>query len=244
MAALCAASCLTHGRGLAILVAAAFVAGALVWRYRRPPRRVLVPAAAVIGVGALFLVYAALVYTTSGHLTSHTVRQFASYLWQFYLPRLGFMAPKPGPDYGVRQVFIDRFFGTYGGLDVFFSSGALTLVKWVVIATIVSACVGLFSLRAACRRWWDVVTLLVVAAVAYLLDMHLTAFRALSGASNDPVLTGRYLLPFMPIYGLAVALAVIWLPRRIAPVVAGAFTGGFCLLAIGALGFALERYYA
>jgi hypothetical protein len=244
MAALSLASCFTHGRGVAILVPAAFVAGALIWRYRRPGRRVVIASGAVLAVVGAIAVYAALRYATSGHLDSHTVRQFASYLWQFYLPRLGFMAPAPGPDYGVRQVFIDRFFGTYGGLDVFFTAGALTLVKWVVIATIVSAFVGLHSLRDACRRWWDVVALFVVAGVAYLLDMHFAAFRALLAGSNDPVLTGRYLLPFMPVYGLAVALAVVWLPRRVAPVVAGAVTGGLCLLSIGAIGFAVARYYA
>jgi 4-amino-4-deoxy-L-arabinose transferase-like glycosyltransferase len=244
MAALCVASCLTHGRGLAILVPAAFVAGALVWRYRRPARNVVIVAGAAAALATVVLVYAALRYATGGHLDAHNVRQFASYLWQFYLPRLGFMTTAPGPDYGVEQVFIDRFFGTYGGLDVFFTSGALTLVKWCAIAAIVSALVGLFTLRDAVRRWWDVVALLAVTGVAYLLDMHFAGFRALSSGSNDPVLTGRYLLPLMPVYGLAVALAVIWVPRRAAPVVAGAVTGGLCLLSIAAIGFALARYYA
>lgn len=244
MGLLCVASCLTHGRGLAILVPAAFVAGALLWRYRRPTRRVVLAAAAPLAVVAVVAVYAALRYATGGDLNGHSVRQFVSYLWQFYLPRLGFMNPAPGPDYGVEQVFIDRFFGTYGGLDVFFTPGALSLVKWCAIAAIALAFVGLYTLRDAARRWWDVVALFVVAGVAYMLDMHFAGFRALFSGSNDPVLTGRYLLPFMPVYGLAVALAVIWLPRRVAPVVAGAVTGGLCLLSIGAIGFALERYYA
>ena len=244
MAALAVASCLTHGRGLAILVPAVFVAGALLWRYRRPSRRTALVAGAALAVVFAVLLYRTLGYATNGTLTFDSAKQFASYLWQFYLPRLGFMTPSLGPAYGVEQVFIDRFYGTYGGLDVFFTAGAVSLLKWLSIAAIVLAFVGLWQRRAAARRWWDVLALFAVAAAAYLFDMHVAAFKSLLAGSNDPVLTGRYLLPFMPVYGMVIALAVAWLPRRLAPVAAGAVTGGLCLLSIGALGFAVARYYA
>ena len=40
-----------------------------------------------------------------------SARQFVSYLWQFYLPKLGAMYPKVGPaEYGYRQVYIDSYF--------------------------------------------------------------------------------------------------------------------------------------
>jgi hypothetical protein len=245
MVALCIASGLTHGRGLPIVVPAALVGISLLVRYARPSRRVLVAGAigvAVIATGAL---YAALVYATVGDPSSLKLREFSSYLWQFYLPKLGFMNPAIGPLWHARQVFIDRFYGTYGGLDVVFTPGALQLLNELSEAAIVLAFVGLATTRReGLRRWPDIVATFAVGAAAYLFFMHLAAFRSLVSGAGDPVLTGRYLLPFMPVYGMAIALAVAWLPRRVAPVVAGAVVGGLCLLSIGAFGFAFARYYA
>jgi hypothetical protein len=244
MVALCVASGFTHGRGLAIVVPAALVAASLVIRYRRPGRRVLVVGAVATALVVAVGLYGAVVYATLGHPSSLRVREFASYLWQFYLPKLSFMNPAIGPVWHARQVFIDRFYGTYGGLDVVFTPGALSLLYDVSRAAIVLALVGLVTRHRSVRRWPDVVGLFVVAGAAYLFFMHLAAFRSLVSGTGDPVLTGRYLLPLMPIYGMAIALAVAWLPRRLAPVAAGVVVGGLSLLSVGALGFALARYYA
>ena len=56
--------------------------------------------------------------------------------------------------------------------------------------------------------------------IGYLALLHAVAFRSLL-TSSDPVITGRYLLPLVVLYGLAIALAVAWLPRRWAPVAGG-----------------------
>jgi hypothetical protein len=244
MAALCVASCLTHSRGLAILVPAAFVAGSLLIRYRRPRQRTLLAAAGGTAVAGAIAAYLALRYATAGDMSAARLRELASYLWQFYLPKLGSMTPPPGPHWGLEQVFIDRFYGTYGALDVVFTPGALSLLKNLSIAGIVLAFVGLATRRGGLRRWPDVALLFPVAAAAYLLLMHAAAFRSLIAGGGDPVLTGRYMLPFMPVYGMAIALAVSWLPRRVAPVAAGAVVGGLCLLSVGALGITFARYYA
>jgi hypothetical protein len=244
MAALCVASCLTHSRGLPILVPAVFVATCLWLRYRRPSRRVAGAVFAGLAAAAAVALVVSLRYVTYGTLASVKLREFASYLWQFYLPKLGFMTPAPGPRWGLQQVFIDRFYGTYGALDVVFTPGALALLKDVSIAAIVLAFVGLAARRRGLRRWPDLVLLFPAAAVPYLYVLHLAAFRSLSIGGGDPVLTGRYLLPFIPVYGLAIALAVAWLPRRVAPVAAGLVLGGLCLLSVGALGVTFARYYA
>jgi hypothetical protein len=244
MVALCVASGLTHGRGLPIVVPAALVGVSLLIRYRRPSRRVLIGGAIAAAPLAAAAFYGALVYATFGELSSLRLRQFGSYLWQFYLPKLGFMDPAIGPLWHARQVFIDRFYGTYGGLDVVFTPGALNLLNDLSMAAILLALVGLLTRWQSVRRWPDIVALFALGAAAYLFFMHLAAFRSLVSGGGDPVLTGRYLLPFMPVYGMAIALAVGWLPRRVAPVAAGAVVGGLCLLPIGAFGFALARYYA
>ena len=138
---------------------------------------------------------------------------------------------------------IDRFYGTYGALDVLFPEGALTLLKWASIAVIGLAIVGLVRGWHAVRGRPAAVGMIAVAIAAYMYVNHVAAYRSLITV-GDPVITGRYLVPFMAVYGLAVALAVSWLPRRWAPVAGGVAVGGLCLLAVAAFGITFARYYA
>ena len=46
------------------------------------------------------------------------IREFGSYVWQFYLPRFDWMGETRVPDYDVHDVYIERFWGTFGSLDV------------------------------------------------------------------------------------------------------------------------------
>jgi hypothetical protein len=241
------ASCLTHGRGIAILVPAALVLTLAWWRWRRPSRRAALVLAGAAGVATLAAGYVVLRYATLGPPTAKGVRQFASYLWQFYLPKLWFMGATFRPDWTVRDVFIDRFYGTFAQLEVYFSPGVMTLLSRLTMAAIVLALVGLaVRLRSVVARstaLW-VLAIFVVGAIAYLLDMHVAAYRSLASGAGDPVATGRYLLPLIAIYGLGIALAISWLPRRVAAVAGGIVLGGLMLLQLGAMGILVERFYA
>jgi hypothetical protein len=247
IAALSVASCLTHGRGIAILVPAAFVLSLAWWRWRRPGRRTAVALILGAGIASVLTAYFVLRYATLGRATAGTARQFVSYLWQFYLPKLWFMAPSFRPDWTVRDAFVDRFYGTFAQLDVFFSPGVLNLLARLTQAAVVLALVGLVvrlrSVAVRSNALW-VLGVFVVAGVAYLLDMHVAAYRSLAAGDGDPVVTGRYLLPLITIYGLGIALAVSWLPRRLAGVAGGAVLGGLVVLQLSALGIVLERFYA
>ena len=244
---LSAASCLTHGRGVAILAPAAFVLALAWWRWRRPSRLTAVVLLSAAGVALLGVAYYVLRYATLGPPTAGGTRQFVSYLWQFYLPKLWFMAPTFRPDWTVRDVFVDRFYGTFAQLDVYFSPSVTGLLARLTQLAIVLALVGLVV------RWRSVVArstalsvlaVFVVGAFAYLLDIHVAAFRSLAAHTGDPVATGRYLLPLITIYGLGVALAVSWVPRRVAGVAGGIVLGGLVLLQLSAMGNVLERFYA
>ena len=61
---------------------------------------------------------------------------------------------------------------------------------------------------------------------------------------RDPVITGRYLLVLLPLYGVMLALAVSWLPRRWGAMAAGALVGGVVVLQIAAMGVLFARFYA
>jgi hypothetical protein len=171
------------------------------------------------------------------------LREFASYLWQFYLPRLGFMSPSPAHSLGVRQVFVDRLFGGFADLEANFSPGVYTALQVIAAVVLASALVGVVRRWPDVRRRADVVAVVLIAFAGYMALLHVAAFRSLLG-SPDPVITGRYLLPLLPLYGVVVALSVAWLPRRWAPVVAGAVVGGVVVLQLAALGVLFARFYA
>jgi hypothetical protein len=74
--------------------------------------------------------------------------------------------------------------------------------------------------------------------------MHVAGFRSVFAGSLDPVITGRYLLPLMAVYGAALVLALSWLPRPAARVAGCAVLGVLVVVQVCATGLVLERFYA
>jgi 4-amino-4-deoxy-L-arabinose transferase-like glycosyltransferase len=242
--ALCAASGLTHGRGVALVLPALLTLGLAVWKARRPGRRptrrqALTATVIAASVGVLLFVYVAL----SGNVTTSGVRQLGSYQWQFYLPHPAWLTPF-GPDYGLREVVVERFYGAFAQLEVGFSPTVDDAIWWGMIAVAASAAVAIYRNRASLRESWDVAVVLVVTLVGMLLLLHAVAYRSIAGGSGDPIITGRYVLPLMAGYGTAIGLAVSWLPRRVGVGVGGALLALLVLLQLGALGITVERFYA
>jgi 4-amino-4-deoxy-L-arabinose transferase-like glycosyltransferase len=238
---LAAASCLTQPRGLAIVLPVIAVFAVLGWRRTRPGRSRRLAIAAV-AAGAAVGLAGLLSYAAGGDLSLDRMRQFVSYLWQFYLPRLGFMDVSISPTYGVGELF-DRFVGGFGMLEVTFPVGVLRGLKIAALIVAVLAVAGAIARRHALRRRLDLVVVYAAAAIGYMGLLHAVAFRSLL-TSFDPVITGRYLLPLVWIYGLTVALAVAWLPRRLAPAAGGVALSAALLLQLAAFGALFARFYA
>jgi 4-amino-4-deoxy-L-arabinose transferase-like glycosyltransferase len=238
---LAAASCLTQPRGLAIVLPVIAVLGVLGWRRTRPGRQrrlVIAAIALTVAAGLAGLVY----YAVEGDPSAERLREFAAYVWQFYLPRPGFMDLSISPAYGVGELF-DRFVGGFGMLEATFPLGVLRALKVTALVVAVLAVAGAIARRQELRRRLDLVVVYAAAAIGYLALLHAVAFRSLL-TSVDPVITGRYLLPLVWVYGLAVALAVAWLPRRLAPVAGGVAISGALLLQLAAIGVLFARFYA
>lgn len=244
LAVLVAASCLTQPRGLALPIPAVGALALALWRHHPAflgrHRRL-----ALAGLGGAYVLGIAVIarYATGGDPSITRLRQFASYLWQFYLPRPGFMTPARRPDWGIEQAFLDRLYGGYAQLELGAPSAVLDVVGAAAVAIAVLAVVGLAVHRRALKRHWDVLVVCALAVAGYLFLVHAVAFRTLLN-SPDPVVTGRYLLPLMPLFGATVALAVSWPRPRIAVGLATLALVGMSFVQLEAFGLLYERFYA
>jgi hypothetical protein len=237
LAGLVVASCLTQPRGLALVIPA-LAAVALSLRGER--RRL---AWALVGTAYLLGAVLLVNYATRGDLAGFRVRQFASYLWQFYLPRLDFMTPSPGPDWGVGDVFVDRFFGGFAQLEVTLPDALLSVLTVAALVVGALAIVGLVVHRRALARRRGVAIVCALTAVGYLLVIHAVVFRGLL-TTPDPAITGRYLLPLLPLYGAGIALAVCWMRRPVGVGLGVVVLAGLTWLQIASFGLLFERFYA
>ena len=257
VAALCsAAAILTHGRGL-VTVPVLAVALVVTWLRWKPPARLTVRGGgvAVAAVGAAMLVEYAITRSGGGSLyggqatllnsSPFSIGRFVSYAWQFFFPKLWFMAPRIGPDYGYRQMFITTFYATFGSLEVTFKPHVYDLLRALsaiglggfVVASVV-------RWRALMRAWAPVLVMLsmVVTLIVFLLYV---AFQALLvDGGSDPLIVGRYLLPMVSLFGVAVAFTVGALPRPVNAVVATVLLSGAVVLALGGIGITAARFYA
>ena len=242
LVALVALSSLTQPRGVALILPVA-TALAIAW-WRQHPSATRLRWALRGGLAALFgaTLLALANYAVAGDPSMQRIRQFASYLWQFYLPRLSFMTPIE-PQWGFRQAFVERLFGGYAQLEVSPPAWVLSVLAVAAVATVVSAAIGVVVRWRSGSRPIDILVVLTVAVVGYLLLLHAAGFRSLL-STTDPVITGRYLLPLVPLYGVGIALAVSWLPRRLAAG-AGVFVlAGLSVMQIASLALVYERFYA
>jgi hypothetical protein len=167
---------------------------------------------------------------------------FLSYVWQFYLPKLGFMSPMPGPAYGYKQVFIETFFGGYANFEVNFRPAVYErLQDLAFLGLIALVAIAILRRRAVWARWPTV--LFVVSFVLSLLALlHISSFRDLQ-QGGDPLITGRYLLPAIAAFGLAIAWVVGSLPRRLVPLAGALALAGFVLLGVEGFLLDAQRFY-
>ncbi|MGN6187702.1 MAG: DUF2142 domain-containing protein [Conexibacter sp.] len=253
--ALAAASALTHGRGIALLPPLAVVLAAAAWRHRPPLREALRWSGAGVAILAVALV-AFRLFTTAGgsggtlyggqtnyiHQGGFDLKQLASLVWQFYLPPLPSMQPPLGGSYGYRQLYIETFFGAFGWLEVRYPQRIYTLIQ-------LAAAGGLIALYTAvvvrARELWAQRHVAIgVAAIALSLIalLHLVSYLSLLG-SADPLIVGRYLMPLVGVFALAVTFVATSLPRRLGPLLAAVLLGAAVALDLGGLGMVVIRFY-
>jgi 4-amino-4-deoxy-L-arabinose transferase-like glycosyltransferase len=169
------------------------------------------------------------------------LRQFLSYVWQFYLPRLpGMIQNRVTAGLSVYNIWLRQGWGTFGWLEVAMPSTVYTLLAGFMSVVAIASAVIVATFRDRLR--WSLVALFAVALVALLFGLHLTEYRALI-AGQGPILQGRYLLPVLGLFGLAVALVVGRLPASWRAPTCGVLIAGMLLLQLVALSTVGARYY-
>jgi 4-amino-4-deoxy-L-arabinose transferase-like glycosyltransferase len=169
------------------------------------------------------------------------LRQFLSYLWQFYLPRLPWLSPdRVTSDLAVYAVWLREGWGKFGWLEVGLPSAVYAVLTGFMAVVAIASAAIIATFRDRLR--WGLVAFFVVALAALLFGLHLTEYRALI-AGQGPLLQGRYLLPVLGLFGLAVALVVGRLPASWRAPVCGVLIAGMLLLQIVALSAIGARYY-
>jgi hypothetical protein len=255
---LAAAAVLTHGRGLVTLPVLA-VALLATWLIHRPaPRDALRRGALAAGtVGGAFLAYllfgraggsSSLYGGQVGQLSgssSFNVKQFLSSIYQFYFPRLTTLQARIGPEYGYRQVFIDTFYGTFGSLEVNLRPRVYDALQVFSAVGLVGLYTALVARRRVLLRALPVVGVLLALLVTNLAFLHFVSYQALLGnGGSDPLIVGRYLLPMVCLFGLAIAFTVGSLPRRAGPILGAVVIAAGVLLSLTGIGMTVGRFYA
>jgi hypothetical protein len=253
-----AASVLTHGRGLAIVPALLVLLAIVYLRWRPPPKQALQGAGVSLGIAVAGLALAG-VFTsgvsgqgaayggTIGLLEAQTfnIRQFLSYVWQFYLPRLEFMQPSIGvPWYGFREVYIQSFYSQLGWNEIVYPRFVIDLLQVATLLLLFALYTVAVTRLDVVKRSWPTIAFLLLTGLSLVALLHVTSYTAMLVNPGDPIITGRYLFPVLSLLAIGVTVVVTALPRRIAAFATGAIVATGIVLQLSGLGMAFVRFYA
>jgi 4-amino-4-deoxy-L-arabinose transferase-like glycosyltransferase len=259
LAAASAAAALSKANGYLLVAATLAILLYALWRGRADAPRDVARIAAVAAVVMLVPVVTWLgiaratdrpavnqVASTSGQtvsITSFPKDYFLSYLWQFYLPRPGFLNQLPGGisnEYGY-DVLVKTGWATFGWKEVRLRDGVYRALAWASLLALLAAAAALVLRRV--RLSLPVGLFLGLTSLGLLLALHWVEFTFVA-QQGIGFMQGRYLLPLLPLAGCAGAAALTLLPGRFRGAAAGAGLAALVGLQVLCLATVLERYYA
>jgi 4-amino-4-deoxy-L-arabinose transferase-like glycosyltransferase len=175
---------------------------------------------------------------------------FASYLWQYYLPRLPSMTPIKNffptiSHYAPVQVWLGSGWASFGWVNVWFPPWVYKLFFAIVVLAAAGVVASLWQRRSGRRvspRTLRLAAFYLVMAGLLIGGLQWTDYKLyLDG--KQPFLQGRYILPLAPLLALLVAQATRALPARFRPASQGVVIGGLFVFQIACLGLVAARYY-
>jgi hypothetical protein len=171
------------------------------------------------------------------------LREFGSYVWQFYLPKLSFQTPFPrtSDDIPVFQYWVKGLWADFGWLEVHFGDPVYFVIAGAMVLVAVLALTTLVRLRS--RVDWALAAFFLLLAVTTIAGLHWTEYRQFTGGATS-FIQGRYLLPLAGIGGLAVALALRQFGQRTRGLMTAVWLAAMFALTLFSLGLNWERFYA
>jgi hypothetical protein len=175
-----------------------------------------------------------------GH--SWNLTGLASYVWQFYLPKLPFQTPTPAisslPAY---DVWLKSGWGAFGLLEVRFPGA--TYVLFAAITALVAVTAALALIRRRSSLDFALLAFFAVTALTLLAGLHWTEYQFIV-SQGITFNQGRYLFPLIGLAGLAVAQTLTLLPRARRLVAVGVVAGGLVAFQLLSLAITAGRFYA
>jgi hypothetical protein len=180
----------------------------------------------------------------------HNLREFLTYVWQFYLPALPFQSDYEAlhPDFQVEAdglplyaTWIRTGWGTFGYLEVQFPNP----VYWALAALTAAIVLGfVVSLRGRLRRLdWALAAFFVLLTGLLVGGVHWTEYNTIANGGKG-FSQGRYLLPLAALGGIVVAQATRIVPGRGRVALQASILGGLVVLQVFSLALVMARYFA
>lgn len=172
-------------------------------------------------------------------------REYASYVWQFYLPRPSFLTEFPIPDtISFWDTVFTQYVGAFGWHEVRLADSLYYAALVVVVVSVALASWGLVRHRAF-RSHRGALTYFGLIAIALVLSVHWTEYTMFKNG-QQPFVQGRYFLPLNPLFALTVGVAVgpalaRW--HRVQAGALGAVVASLVLLNLASFGAVLQRFY-
>jgi 4-amino-4-deoxy-L-arabinose transferase-like glycosyltransferase len=244
----------TKATSYALAVPVAFVIGVSLWRLRYRRRLVAGIAAAglatlVLTAGAWFLVAshsdrpAAAQLSDALHVPNGaSLSGAASYMWQFYLPRLPFQQPFAGNEWPppAYDLWIKYGWGAFGWLEVVWPEPVYWILGLLALAVAVVA--GAVLVRSRARVDRTLFAFFAIAALALMIGLHWNEYK-LAQERGVLINQGRYLFPLIGLAGVTTATALTALPPRSRGAVLGVLVGGLAVLDLFAIALVATRFY-
>ena len=177
--------------------------------------------------------------TGAGHPAQ--LREFVSYLWQFYLPRLPFMTDLQAgiPLY---NVYFQGFIGRFGWLDTSWPGAVYTGAAAAFVVILALAAAGAWRVRESIRGRLGTVVVLAAMAAGFLLLVAWAGYRG--RLDNGQIFEqARYLLPLGALYAAVLTLAARG-AGRFGPATGAVLVALACGHAMFAVALVVSRFYA
>lgn len=166
---------------------------------------------------------------------------FLSYLWQAYLPNLPGQEQVPGlAAFWGYDVWVRSGWGNFGWSELLLPAGVYLAIAVTCVAIFAGAAVALLRRRFVLTA--DVAAFLGTAAAALVLGLHWGEYNQFVSQGLS-LLQGRYLLPLLPIGGLAAVAALSNLGPRWRGAGAGALIAALWGLQVFELGVVVGRFH-